>query len=127
MKFLIDAHVLIWYLDGNKKLRDKTRDLINNDENVVVISVASLWEFAIKINLKKINTKISLPEVQAYILEREFTMLNISFKHLNALSALPTHHGDPFDRLIIAQALTEDLTIISADKEFRAYPVNVIW
>ena len=127
MKFLIDTHVLVWYLDGNKKLRDKTRDLINDDDNVIIVSIASLWELAIKINLKKINTEINLPDVQAYILEREFTMLNIYFKHLNALTALPTHHGDPFDRLLIAQALTEDLTIISADEEFRAYPVSVVW
>jgi len=94
---------------------------------LIVISIASLWEFAIKISLKKIDTKINLPDIEAYLIEREFNLLSISFKHLNALSALPTHHGDPFDRLLIAQALTEDLTIISADKEFQAYPVRVIW
>ncbi|HEY8781987.1 MAG TPA: type II toxin-antitoxin system VapC family toxin [Mucilaginibacter sp.] len=127
MRFLIDTHVLIWYLDGNKRLPGKIRDLINDGDNLIVISIASLWEFAIKISLKKIDTKINLPDIEAYLIEREFNLLSISFKHLNALSALPTHHGDPFDRLLIAQALTEDLTIISADKEFQAYPVRVIW
>jgi PIN domain nuclease of toxin-antitoxin system len=127
MNYLIDTHVLIWYLDGNNRLPGKIRDLINNDDNIVFISIASLWELAIKISLKKIDTKNKLPDILAYITERDFTLLNISFKHLNALSALPTHHGDPFDRLIIAQALIEDIKIISADKAFQAYPVRVIW
>ena len=126
-RFLIDTHVLVWYLDGNKRLSGEVRDLINDDDNSVAVSIASIWELAIKLSLKKIETKISLPDIEAYIIEREFTMLNISFKHLNALSALLIHHRDPFDRLLIAQALTEDLTIISADKEFQAYPVPVIW
>jgi PIN domain nuclease of toxin-antitoxin system len=127
MRFLIDTHILIWYLDGNKRLPDKIRGEINNDNNIVIISVASLWELAIKLSLKKIDTNITLPYIEAHILERKFTMLGISFKHLNALSALPHHHGDPFDRLLIAQAITEDLTIILADKEFQAYPVRVKW
>jgi PIN domain nuclease of toxin-antitoxin system len=127
MRFLIDTHALIWYLDGNDKLPNKIRDLINDDHNLVIISIASLWELAIKISLKKIETKNNLPDIQAYIMEREFTILNISFKHLNALSALTTHHGDPFDRLLIVQALTEDLTVLSADKQFQAYPVRVTW
>jgi PIN domain nuclease of toxin-antitoxin system len=108
-------------------LPPKIRNQINDPNNIVLVSAASLWEFAIKMNLKKIDTKINLPQIQAHIIEHEYGILGISFKHLNALSNLPHLHGDPFDRLLIAQAITEDLTIVSADKQFRVYPVNVIW
>ena len=127
MQFLIDTHILIWYLDGSNKLPEKIKNIINDENNIIVVSIASIWELAIKISLKKIDTKLDLPDVETHITERQFKLLNISFKHLNALTALLTHHGDPFDRLLIAQAITEDLTILSADKQFKAYSVRVIW
>jgi PIN domain nuclease of toxin-antitoxin system len=127
MRFLIDTHVLVWYLDGNSKLPVKVREELNNPENTIVISIASIWELAIKLGLKKINIKNTLPEIEDYIAERDFTMLNISFRHLTALAELLQYHSDPFDRLLIAQAIAEDMTIISADKQFKDYPVNVLW
>jgi len=127
MQFLIDTHILIWYLDGSNKLPEKIKNIINDENNIIVVSIASIWELAIKISLKKIDTKLDLPDVETHITERQFKLLNISFKHLNVLTALLTHHGDPFDRLLIAQAITEDLTILSADKQFKAYSVRVIW
>jgi PIN domain nuclease of toxin-antitoxin system len=110
-----------------KKVPNKIRKEINNGENGIVVSIASIWELAIKLSLKKIETKINLQEIQAEILKREFTLLGISFDHLNALSTLSQAHGDPFDRLLIAQAIAEGLTIISADRQFKNYHVEVIW
>ena len=127
MQFLIDTHVLIWYLDGNYRLPDYIRKTIDNVDNKVFISIASLWELAIKLNLKKIDTTINLSTIEADIIKRDFTILNISFAHLNTLSFLQYHHGDPFDRLLIAQAITENLSIISADRHFAAYLAPLIW
>ena len=127
MSFLIDTHVLIWYLDGNNKLEDKIRERINDEQNIIVVSIASLWELAIKQRLGKLNTKITLSEIQNHIIKREFKLLNISFQHLGTLDVLPHHHGDPFDHMLIAQAISENLTIISADRHFDSYPVKVIW
>ncbi len=127
MRFLIDTHVLIWFLEGSANLPPKLQDELNNDQNSIAISIASLWELTIKISLKKIVLSKTLQEVQVYILERDFVLLNISFEHLYHLSNLPHYHKDPFDRLLIAQAITENLIIISADQYFKSYPVKVIW
>ncbi|HEY5326344.1 MAG TPA: type II toxin-antitoxin system VapC family toxin [Mucilaginibacter sp.] len=127
MNFLIDTHVLLWYLEGNNSLPARIRTDINNSENNILISIVSFWELAIKLTSGKINTKITLSQIEEDITNREFEILHISFQHLEALMALPKVHGDPFDRLIIAQAISENLTIISADKQFKTYPVRVAW
>ena len=127
MRYLIDTHILIWYLEGSDKLPQKLREELDNDQNTILISVASLWELAIKISAKKIELSKSLQEVQAYIVERAFVFLNIFFEHLYTLLGLPHYHKDPFDRLIIAQAITENISVISVDQQFIPYPVNVIW
>ncbi len=117
----------IWYLEGSINLPQKLREELNDNQNSILISIASLWELAIKISLKKIELTKSLAEIQAYIAKRDFVFLNISFKHLYTLLDLPHHHKDPFDRLIIAQAITENISIISADQYFKSYPINIIW
>ncbi|WP_299291293.1 type II toxin-antitoxin system VapC family toxin [uncultured Mucilaginibacter sp.] len=127
MRYLIDTHVLIWYLEGSDKLPQKLREELDNDQNTILISVASFWELAIKISAKKIELTKSLQEVQAYIVERAFVFLNISFEHLYTLLDLPHHHKDPFDRMLIAQSITENIAIISVDQQFKPYSVNVIW
>lgn len=130
MQFLIDTHVLIWYLNGSKKLPVKIRELLNDNTHKVVVSIVSLWELVIKTSKhdkRKLEIDITISEIQKYILEHEFILLNISLKHLNTLQTLPQHHGDPFDRMIISQAVTEGLTIVSADRQFGAYDVNVSW
>jgi PIN domain nuclease of toxin-antitoxin system len=127
MNFLIDTHVLLWYLEGNNSPPPKIRTEIDNAENNIFISTASFWELAIKLASAKINIKITLAQIEEDIVKREFEVLNISFRHLDALMALPKVHGDPFDRLIMAQAISEGLTILSADRHFKDYPVNVVW
>jgi len=127
MNFLIDTHVLLWYLEGNRSLPRKIRTHVDNSDNDIFISIASFWEIAIKLAAGKLNTKITLSQIGEDIIKREFGVLNITFQHLDALMTLPKVHGDPFDRLIIAKAITGGLTILSADRHFKDYPVNVVW
>ena len=127
MGYLIDTHVLILYINGNKALPGKYIELIADPQNILYVSIASLWEITIKLSLKKLELNKNFSEVEAYILSTDFKILDISFTHLNNLLKLPQHHGDPFDRLLIAQAITEGFTIISADRHFSTYDVSIIW
>jgi PIN domain nuclease of toxin-antitoxin system len=127
MRYLIDTHVLIWYLKGDTALPGKYANLISNPQNKLYLSIATLWELTIKMSLKKLKCDKNINEIEGYILSKDFQLLDISFSHLITLSNLEHHHGDPFDRLLISQAISENLSIISADKHFEVYPVNVIW
>ncbi|MFD1257412.1 type II toxin-antitoxin system VapC family toxin [Mucilaginibacter terrae] len=128
MQFLIDTHVLIWYLDGSEKLPDRIRNIINDTDNDIIVSIVSLWEVVIKTSKhKRLSIDITFADVYNHIVDRDYLLLNVSLQHLNTLETLTLHHGDPFDRMLIAQALTEGLTIISADRQFDAYPANVSW
>lgn len=123
---------ILWYIDGKSRLSDKAKEIIQNPDFVKFISIASLWEIAIK--LSKDNERAekllltqpfdALPE---YIRINGFNYLSIQVEHLIQLKELPHIHGDPFDRLLISQAIFEDLTIVSTDKHFKNYPVKVIW
>ena len=127
MEYLVDTHILLWYLDGNTALPENIAHLIDNSERIIV-STASLWELTIKASLNKVELSNSLEQIQQVInRNKKFKILNISFAHLNILSGLPHHHRDPFDRLLIAQAISENLTIISADRHFESYPVKITW
>jgi len=127
MDFLIDTHVLLWYLEGSASLPGKIRTHINKSENNIFISIGSFWELAIKFSSGKLTAKYTLSEIKEDVLKREFEVLNISFEHLETLMTLPKLHGDPFDRLIISQAITQGLVILSADGQLKGYPVKVIW
>jgi PIN domain nuclease of toxin-antitoxin system len=126
MKVLIDTHALIWYIGGKKKLSKKTIAVIENTKNQVYVSKASLWELAIKISLGKLEISIPFEELEAFLKENAFFILEYNFSHLQKLLSLPFHHSDPFDRLIISQAITDNLTIITKDKSFRKYPVTIL-
>jgi PIN domain nuclease of toxin-antitoxin system len=125
MRYLIDSHVLIWFINGDKNLTDKYIGYLENSENELYVSIASLWEIAIKMSLGKLELNISFEQIENYLLHRDFNILQVSFNHLNQLLILPKHHGDPFDRLLISQAITEDLTIVSVDRYFKDYAVVV--
>lgn len=92
---------------------------------MVYVSKASLWEMAIKISLGKLEISISFEELEVYLEENEFAVLDYNFEHLKTLLTLPFHHSDPFDRLIISQAITDDLRIITHDEAFNNYPVKI--
>jgi PIN domain nuclease of toxin-antitoxin system len=112
----------LWYIWGNSNLPIKIRELIDDRNNQIYLSIASLWEMAIKVNIGKL--KINQPfEV---IVPIEISLLPIRFQHLNSLISLPQNHKDPFDRLIISQAISEKLNVLSVDENFKYYDINLI-
>lgn len=126
MTYLIDTHVLIWYVTGNVKLERKFIDEIQNPGNAVLLSKISLWEIAIKIGLEKLTMGISFPELEEYLIQKRIKLLEFDHQDLQGLIQLPFHHRDPFDRLIISQAINRNLTVITDDSKFRLYPVQLL-
>lgn len=127
MKLLLDTQAFLWFLLDDVRLSARAKTAIEQAE-VLYLSPASHWEVAIKIALGK----YALPEPFAQFMERELasnnmTILPIEISHTSQLTTLPFHHRDPFDRLIIAQALAEDLQVVSIDSQFDAYEVKRIW
>lgn len=127
MNYLLDTHVLIWFLNGDKDLSTKARKAIESAEATNFVSIASLWEMAIKISLDRLELKFSFESIAEQMLNNNFQLLPITFKDTLILSNLKFHHRDPFDRLLIAQAMNNNFTIISRDKQFDNYKVNLIW
>jgi PIN domain nuclease of toxin-antitoxin system len=128
VQVLLDTHVLIWLVEGSRNLSDEARSAIEDENNILYLSVASLWEITIKLNLGKLDLQISIEEiVQSFLLPGGIEILQIKVNHLSILRDLPLHHRDPFDRLIIAQAQAEKMTLVSADGVFGQYGVDLLW
>jgi PIN domain nuclease of toxin-antitoxin system len=128
MRVLVDTHVFLWWVEGDRALPAKARAALANQDNECLISMVSAWELAIKAGLGKL--KLALP-VKRYVVEHVaangFRMLDIQMAHVGRVETLHPHHGDPFDRLLIAQALEEKLPVVTADPVFRKYGVKRIW
>ncbi len=123
MKLLLDTHVLIWYLADDPKLPSAIRDLIANPHNQVFVSAATVWEIAIKKALGKLTSPDNLPEV---LVMCRFDVLSITIFHALQAGALPRLHDDPFDRMLIAQTMLEDLTLATRDSKIPAYGVSIL-
>lgn len=128
MKLLLDTHTLLWWHDHPEKLFSDARTAIKSRGNEVFIRVVSAWEIQIKSQLNR----LILPRGLTEIFEREltkngFALLTIELAHVYALQSLPLHHNDPFDRLLIAQAKTERLSLVSADYELARYDISLLW
>jgi len=127
MKYLLDTHTIIWHYEDSPELSQKAVGIIGDLKNSLYISSISLWEIAIKMNLNKLNLQFSFDELLDEININKVDILQIENKYLQNLSALPYLHKDPFDRLLISTALTEDLTIITIDENIQKYDVNWVW
>jgi PIN domain nuclease of toxin-antitoxin system len=127
MKNLLDTHSFIWFLNGDKNLSATAIKYIEDVDAENYLSIVSLWEIAIKISLGKLEINISFEKLENYILENNFQILPISFNDLIKLSDLPFHHRDPFDRLLIAQSMSNEMNLISKDNIFSEYKVAQIW
>ena len=127
MNYLLDTHVLIWFLNGDKALSTKARKAIESDNAINFISIASLWEIAIKISMERLTVKVPFEKLGAELDKNNFQILPITFNDTVVLSTLAFHHRDPFDRLIISQTIANDFTLISKDKEFAAYKTKLLW
>ena len=128
MKYLLGTHALLWFLKGDKKLSAKARGLIDNPGNRKFLSIASLWEIAIKVSLRKLV--LDKPFEKLFPEQLHFNrieILDITVDSLTKLTTLPFHHRDPFDRLIIAQAIVERLPIIGVDAVFDVYGISREW
>ncbi len=126
--FLLDTHTFIWWVDDSPKLSLRAKEIIADMNNDCYFSLVSSWEIAIKCSINKM--RLSLP-VEKYIPQNmasnNFKQLPISFRHVSKVEILPLHHRDPFDRLLVAQAMTEQMVFISADTAFDRYEVKRIW
>ncbi len=128
MRLLLDTHAFLWFIMGSVNLSVDARVLIETPTNERLLSVASLWEIAIKTSLGKLTLSAPFDElIPAQLKLNGIELLNIKVDHLSTLTTLPFHHRDPFDRLIIAQTLVEKLSIISLDGAFDTYGVTRHW
>jgi len=127
MKYLLDTHTFIWFLEGSDRLPAKLVETIRNLNNDCYLSIASLWELSIKISSGKLELQTEFKYLENSIEILSLKILPVNFSHVNEVFALEFHHRDPFDRMIIAQSIAEDLTIISKDKNFSLYPIKLLW
>lgn len=128
MKVLLDTHCFIWWNLTPEKLSLNSLNLIDNQENTLYLSIASIWEMQIKISIGKLHFDNPLSEIitdQTNI--NSVQILPIELEHIWQLKNLPLHHKDPFDRMLISQAITEKMSILSIDSVFQNYAVNTIW
>lgn len=128
MRLLLDTHAFLWWVAGSRELSRKARSAIGSGRNECLVSVASAWEIAIKISLGRLRIDGSLDRFLAeQIAANAFQPLPIDLKHAARVATLPFHHRDPFDRLLAAQALAEDLTLVTDDPAFARYGVRRVW
>ena len=128
MKLLLDTHIFLWFISGDTQLSQKVRDAIRDSDNEVYLSAISVWEVIVKYQLGK----LSLPESPEIYLPKQrdlHQIASLTFDETSViqLAKLPPLHRDPFDRILIAQAITNSLTLVSCDAAFTAYPIQLRW
>lgn len=121
--FLLDTHIFIWAMEDSKRLPQTIKSTITNSDNKIYISVATIWEISIKTAIKKM--KLSF-DIETSIQKTNLEVLPIQISHVLKTGKLPPHHSDPFDRIIIAQALTEKFTLITIDPKIKKYKVKIL-
>lgn len=128
MKLLLDTHAFLWFIAGDPKLSKKAKSNIENEKNENLISIASLWEIAIKTSIGRLTVSEPFETLIPRQIEiNGFQILTINFKHIAKVASLPYHHRDPFDRLLISQCIIENYPIISKDTVFDNYRIDRYW
>ena len=128
MNLLLDTHTFLWFIAGDSALSKTARAAIEDEDNYRYLSVASLWEIAIKVSIEKLELSEPFDTlIPEQLTENGIELLDISVEHATLVASMPFHHRDPFDRLIAAQAKAEQMTLISADEVFDAYEVARLW
>ena len=125
MKYLIDTHTFLWFNEGSADLSNTAKQLIIDKNNEIFISIASLWEISIKTSLNKLTITGSYELIIEDVTENDMELLPINFAHTVIQNRLPFHHRDPFDRIIVSQAIAENMMLISKDTLFDLYLVNL--
>ena len=126
MKYLIDTHTLIWMISKPDNIPDRVMSILSS-EGKIYVSVVSLWEIAIKKSIKKLVFDYTIKQISGYCRENEIEIVNIGIKHIEKAEKLPFIHRDPFDRMIISQAMTEKMTIITKDENIQKYDIDTVW
>ncbi|MBZ5617830.1 MAG: type II toxin-antitoxin system VapC family toxin [Acidobacteriia bacterium] len=126
MNFLADTHVLIWWFTGSEQLSRKVRNTMSHRTAVLWVSAVSVWEMAIKTGKGHLELDLSLQEIIAIFFKEGWRSLPITIEHALAVQDLPLIHKDPFDRMLVAQAQSEGLTLVTADPKISAYDVRTI-
>ncbi|MEW6044956.1 MAG: type II toxin-antitoxin system VapC family toxin [Bacillota bacterium] len=128
MRALLDTHAFLWWVTDDPNLSQRVREVIGDGQNEILFSTASAWEIAIKAGLGRVQFPADL---EGFITEQvhrnAFEVLPVQLSHALKVFGLPDYHRDPFDRMLVAQALVEGIPILSADSQFARYPVQVIW
>ncbi|GAB4022933.1 type II toxin-antitoxin system VapC family toxin [Spirosoma koreense] len=128
MNLLLDTHTLIWYLEGDPQLSQTCRTLIEDAGNANFVSIASFWEIAIKLSIGgKLDLSQSFEQLNRIVWENNITTLPVRFDHTVVIRSLPFHHKDPFDRIIIAQSIVDEMALLSRDGHFDAYSIRRFW
>lgn len=128
MKYLLDTHAFLWIIEDNSILTKKVKQIYLDNTNEIYLSVASIWEMAIKISLNKLSIQGKLAKfIDKHAIENNIRLLSIQPHHVFPIENLPFHHRDPFDRLLLSQCLQEKMYLLSKDTEFDQYGVKRIW
>ena len=128
MKLLLDTHVFIWWDSEPARLSPRALALCQDPQNTLLLSVVSLWEMQIKLQLGKLKLALPLKEiVEGQRRTNNVEILPVTLEHVLGLENLPPYHKDPFDRLLVAQAIVEEAVLVSADPNIAKYPVQIVW
>ncbi len=128
MQYLLDTHTLIWFLENDKRLSAKAKKTIEAEDNTSFISIVSLWEIAIKLNLGKLEINVTIDDIVDETSQMGIVILPITVDAVKLVQTMPLHHRDPFDRLLIAQADATELIVITDDKMFGEYTtIETAW
>jgi PIN domain nuclease of toxin-antitoxin system len=128
MRLLLDTHAFLWFIKGSDKLSSYARRIIEDESNDRYLSAGSLWEIAIKVSIGKLEVPLPITRlVTEHVEANGIDVLGIKPGHLDEQRNLPFHHNDPFDRMIIAQAIVEEMKVIGKDEAFELYPIDGIW
>ena len=129
MRFLIDTHVLIWYLEDNSQLTSTAAEILEDTRHDLYVSIASLWEIAIKSGLGKLKLKIEFHDLKKLLERFSIEIVPIDFEDTQTYLTLPffDNHRDPFDRILVAQVTARSMTFVSGDKKFDLYAIQRVW
>lgn len=127
MAYLLDTHALLWFLSGNPNLPESIKNLIEDRDQQISVSLVSFWEMAIKLQIGKLKLPESIEDLLVKTQQEHIEIVQLKPQHILTLQTLPLHHRDPFDRILLAQCQSESLTLISKDGQFNAYQIPTIW
>lgn len=127
MRYLLDTHTYLWWMSQPERLGVEARSALEERASLVFVSVATFWELSIKVSLGKLSLSLGVEQLAEALVNDGFSLLPIKISHCAVVSGLPFHHRDPFDRLLAAQSLNENLILLSRDEAFDSYSVSRLW